>query len=363
MEVDDSQLAAMGLQPKRTDVDERLGFSKWTRKRALHTAAKAQTGTTDRPDAEEWFRSEKGATNANAVRCNVCIYIIKIQATVIAGEDDGRDKRLPDEHFLCKKETGDWAVKYLVTSADVNKKASHLRHAADPSTYSIPQYSDYIPTKVFEAASKYVALFLAKYGPDNANLTAAMCTFSFVSFKCDLEMDEDGLIDEHFRDVHNITGVPAMMPLQQIEVDAKQDFTLPDLTDLEISGPDKQSAKIDSVYVRSVARSVITKSYNKGCADLVASKSQDFILKLSKRTNTIFFKRFQMHLSQKLGIDITTDFTCKWSVIEKCLFKAMSAEQSSVRYAKFLETNYTTFHSMPMELIIDNIDKYIDNMI
>jgi hypothetical protein len=226
--------------------------------------------------------------------------------------------------------------------------SSHLRHAADINTYSIPGYSHYIPIKLFEAANKYVALFMAKYGPDNANLTAAMCSFTFVSFKCDIELDEMGFIDEHFREVHNIPGVPAMMPLQQIEVDAKQDFTLPDLTELEISGPDKQNASINSVYVRSVARNIITKSYNKCNADLVASKSQDFMLELSKRTNNNFLKRFQMHLSQKLGVDITNDFSCKWASIEKCLFKAMSAEQSSVRYAKFLETNYTSFHSMPM---------------
>ena len=42
-------------------------------------------------------------------------------------------------------------------------------------------------------------------------------------------MDEDGLIIEHFREVHSIPGVPAMKPLQQIEVDAKQDFAIPDL--------------------------------------------------------------------------------------------------------------------------------------
>ena len=115
MEVNDSQLAAMGLHSKRGGLDEHLGFSKWVRKMDLHTLVKSQTGTTDKPDADVWFRHEKGTTNANAVRCNVCLYIIKIQATVIAGNTDGTDTRLPDEYYLCKKETGDWAVKYLVT--------------------------------------------------------------------------------------------------------------------------------------------------------------------------------------------------------------------------------------------------------
>ena len=52
MEVDDSQLAAMGLHSKRVNLDEHLGFSKWDRKTELHTLVKAQTGTTDKPDAQ-----------------------------------------------------------------------------------------------------------------------------------------------------------------------------------------------------------------------------------------------------------------------------------------------------------------------
>ena len=361
MEVDDSQLAGMGLHAKRAILDECVPWSEWDRKKDIHDIVKAQVGTTDKPSADEWFRTEKGATNSNAVRCNVCIYVIKIQATVIAGNSDGSDKAIDDEYYLCKKETGDWAVKNLVTSGGATKNASHLRHAADPKTYSISRYMDYIPIDLINTTDKYITLFVNKHKTDNANLTKRMCTLSFVSFKCDLEMDEDGFIDEHYRDVHNIPGVPAMRPLQEIEVNAKLDFVIADLTDLEISGPDKQNAKIESIYTRCVARGVITKSYNKSCADLMASKSQDFMIELSKRTNTNFFKRFQMHLSTALGLDVSTDFTCKWSVIEKSLIKAMSAEQSTVRYAKFLETGYTTFHTMPMELIIDTIDKHIDN--
>ena len=108
MEVDDSQLAAIGLHAKRGVLDECLPFSEWDRKRDIHDAVKAQTGTTDKPSADVWFKFERGTTNANAVRCNVCIYIIKIQATVISGNTDGTDKAIADEYYLCKKETGDW---------------------------------------------------------------------------------------------------------------------------------------------------------------------------------------------------------------------------------------------------------------
>ena len=116
MEVDDSQLAGMGLHAKRGDLDEYLPYSAWDRKLELHTAVKAATGTSDKPKADEWFRYERGTTNTDAVKCNVRIDIMKIQATVVAGNTDGSDKPLPDAHYLCKKETGDWAVKHLVTS-------------------------------------------------------------------------------------------------------------------------------------------------------------------------------------------------------------------------------------------------------
>ena len=183
MEVETSQLKAMGLHSKRVALDEHLGFSKWAQKLDLHTKVKAQTGTTDKPDAEVWFRHEKGTNNTDAVRCNVCLYIIKIQATVVKGNTDDTDLRLPDEYYLCKKETGAWAVEYLVTSEGSHKKATHLKHAADPKTYSIPQYCEYIPIDMVNAAKKYVQLFITKHKPANSKLTKAMCTFSFTSFK------------------------------------------------------------------------------------------------------------------------------------------------------------------------------------
>ena len=79
MEAEDSHLKAMGLHSKRGTLDEQVGFSKWPRKLDLHNRVLAQTGTTDKPDAEEWFRHEKGTTNTNAVRCNVCLYNINLQ--------------------------------------------------------------------------------------------------------------------------------------------------------------------------------------------------------------------------------------------------------------------------------------------
>ena len=84
------------------------------------------------------------------------------------------------------------------------------------------------------------------------------------------------------------------------------------------------------------------------------------MIKLGKRCTINFFNRFKMHLSQELNTDIKADFSCKWSVIEQSLFKAMSKEQNTLRLANFYNTDYTQFHSMPLELIINSVDKSVD---
>ena len=254
--------------------------------------------TADKPRVEEWFRFARGTTLVTAVRCNICVHIIKIQATVIAGNTDGTDKRLLDEYYLCKKETGVWTLKYLTSAEGSHKHNSHLKHASDTQSYSISSYSEYIPTEVFNSSEKYKDLYYAKYTRGNTNLTKDIMVVSFSSFKCDLAMDEDGLIDEHVREVHGVPGIPSMTPVQRIEVDAKQEFNLPDLLDIEIAGPYKRNTKINSVYTRCVSRNVVNKTNNKSTADLVESKIYGRVRQKNKYK---FFQLFQNAFSTRIG--------------------------------------------------------------
>ena len=48
-----------------------------------------------------------------------------------------------------------------------------------------------------------------------------MMEANFVSFKCDIAMEEDEMIDEHVKEVHNVPGIGAMTLVQRIEVDSK----------------------------------------------------------------------------------------------------------------------------------------------
>merc|ERR1712105_59322 len=85
---------------------------------------------------------------------------------------------------------------------------------------------------------------------------------------------------------------------------------------------------------------------------------------LGKSAPTNFFSRFKMHMHEALdGIDLEADFTCKWSTIEQSLFKAVSKEQNTLRLANFYEKDYSHFHSMPMEILINSVDTHVDSVL
>ena len=84
----------------------------------------------------------------------------------------------------------------------------------------------------------------------------------YINFKCDIQMDEEDMINDHVRDVHNVNGIRVMRPVQRIKVDTKIGVTLPNLLEIELSVPDKRSSQIHSLYTCSVARNVVTKTNN-----------------------------------------------------------------------------------------------------
>ena len=72
------------------------------------------------------WKTAKEAMLANAVNCNMGIHTVKLTAIVPGGNDNGTDKVLPPEYYICKKETGVWTKKHLTFSEGDHKSNSHL---------------------------------------------------------------------------------------------------------------------------------------------------------------------------------------------------------------------------------------------
>jgi hypothetical protein len=234
-----------------------------------------------------------------------------------------------------------------------------LKSTSGEEYYCVDDYNDYVPEEVINAEEKYKTLYFDKYKQDNATLTIAMIQVIYINFKCNKQIFEQDQIKKHLKDVHG-ARIAIMKPIQEINVDKKLEFSLPDIMDIELAGPDSKRLKINSIFTRSVKSAVVTKTNNKKTADLMEDQSQVFMVELGKSTPTKFFSRFEMYLRMALeGEDIRSDFTCKWWVIEKALFKAISKEQNTIRYAHFLEKDYTQFHSLPMEILINSVDAHV----
>ena len=85
---------------------------------------------------------------------------------------------------------------------------------------------------------------------------------------------------------------------------------------------------------------------------------------LKKSSSNTYFERFKMYLKQLIGSteDVDGSFSCKWSDILSALTSAINKEQNIVQLGNFLEKDYESFHSLPLEIIIGNVDKWVDSV-
>merc|ERR1712030_83487 len=350
----------MGLSIRPPNLDANPEFDDWTKKTQYHDKIKANTSQPMMPTSLVMWRKETGTNDLSGIRCEAGNHIAKINAVIVGGGVGGANITLPDEYFLCKEETGKWSEKHLTIAYGSHPKNQHLKSTSGEEYYCVDDYNDYVPEEVINAEEKYKTLYFDKYKEDNANLTIAMIQVIYINFKCGKQIFEQDQIKNHLKDVHG-ARYAIMKPVQEIHVDKKLEFTLPDIMDIELAGPDSRRLKINSIFTRSVKSGVITKTNNKKTADLMEDQSQVFMKELGKATPTPFFSRFKMFLRMALdGENLQEDFSCKWFHIENSLYNAITPEQDTTRYAQFLEKDYTQFHSLPMEIIINSVDAHVD---
>ena len=356
-------ILAMGLTPI-DNTDEYVKFNKHKIKADLQNAVK-QTDT-ELADYESFWRKDNTVPSTNQVSCRVPIWLAKVSAVVIAGHADGvQDKNLPARFYLCKEETSVWAKQYLRFSSETENNKARLKSTAPEGTYDVKNYDRHIPQLIRDASDKYITKFFNHHTGANPKLTKAMITLSYASFMCYEISGEQPAIDDHIETVHGIVnGIKTLKEHQVIQVDSKINFVLPSLLDIELLGPDMRKNKLDNMYMICVSRDVLKKSSNEANSDLNRSRSIEFMEELKKTCNTTYFERFKMHLKQLIGAteNIDGNFSCKWSQIRTALTSAINKEQNVVRLGNFLEKDYESFHSLPMELLIGNMDKWVDSV-
>ena len=356
-------IQAMGLTPLDTS-DKIVKFNNYRRRAQLQDAVKLTD--TELANYDSFWRKTNTTPGSNQVSCMIPIWLANISAVVTAGHTDGvSDKHLQAKFYLCKEETSVWAKQYLRFSSETENNKARLKSTAPESTYDVKHYDRHIPQLIRSASDKYITMFFNRHTGANPLLTKAMITISYASFMCYEISGEQPAIDDHVETVHGLTdGVETLKENQVIQVDSKITFTLPSLLDIELLGPDMRKNKFANLYMICVARDVLKKSSNEANSDLNRSRSIEFMDELKKSCNITYFERFKMYLMQLIGSteNIDGNFSCKWTEIKSALTSAINKEQNVVRLGNFLEKDYESFHSLPLELLIGNVSKWVDSV-
>ena len=214
----------------------------------------ASTLTQNKPTGDELFQVAKDQGTV-ITKCNLLIPLVRMSAVVKEGNSDRSDKSIPAEYLLEKKEGAEWSKKYLTWWMGVTKASQHMKVASDPSTYAVPDYQKFVPATVISARDTFANKFHGKHHGTNSKLTRQMINTSYIIFKCNLNLLDQDHVDEHYLDVHSLEGgAAALIQLEEIEVNTKLPFSVPDLQAIEKLGPDKRTQVFTSFYNQSVAR-------------------------------------------------------------------------------------------------------------
>ena len=207
MEPNANQLGDMGLLPMDGQ-DEQVRLEDWPRRNALKTAILA-TKQSDMPTGTKfWLVGEKD--DVNGIRCKLGIHLVTCTAVVTAGNTDGSDKALTGQTYMCKKESAAWSKKYLTNSNADGTNLQHLKMASNPDTYSVSNYTKYVPAKVKDSEA-YKTLYFNKHIRANSKLTMEMITVQYHSFKCSLDLYQNEQIQCHMDNIHGISGGPVVL--------------------------------------------------------------------------------------------------------------------------------------------------------
>ena len=90
---------------------------------------------TNKPTGDELWATEMNSA-AGAAKCNMSNSIARLSGLVIAGGANDNDKQLQEEFYICSEETAEWML------------------ASNPKTYSITNYTGFVPIQVRDASDK-----------------------------------------------------------------------------------------------------------------------------------------------------------------------------------------------------------------
>ena len=249
MDPDENQLQGIFLVARSVNDCKIENEFEWDERKNVHTALELSTLVENRPSHGKFFEKEEQDTMSN-LRCNIVIPVLKLSAVVVGGNTDGSNKPIPAEYTWATKEAAVWSKKQLHhEEVKIKGSSQSLKYASELESYSIPRYYEFIPIQVKNAESTYKQKFFEKHKTNNVNLTMEMVDCNYIMFKCNMALKHQDNINGHYIIVHQFGSgsVYYLRKREIIDVNVNFPFSIPDLTEFQSLGPNKQAALIDKV--------------------------------------------------------------------------------------------------------------------
>lgn len=127
------------------------------------------------------------------------------------------------------------------------------------------------------AENKYKQKFMDKHKRNNDKLTIDMIKCGIIMIKCNLGLSHQDNINGHYKSVHHFESkVFHLRKREIITVNVNLPFTIPDLTDFQSLGPNKQAALLDKAFTQCVATGVFNNTSDRNESCLSRSRSSEF---------------------------------------------------------------------------------------
>ena len=283
---DDNRLQGMGLV-RLEDGDRFIENEyEWKERKTLYDAL-VKTDLFDVKPKGVYFEVAEDKSEKANIPCNLVIPVLLIEATIPGGLSDKSPKKIAAEYTWAMAEAAEWSKEQLHYE-EIKVKGEHLaiKYASDPETYSVPNYYEYIPVQVKNAENDYKQKYLEKHIQTHTQLTIEMISCYYRMFKCNTALKRQESIHNHYKKVHLLpSGCYTLRKREIIDVHISLEFKIPEITEFQSLGPNKQAALLDRVYTHCVARGMFEETSNRNEATLQRSRSNEFLTEMKKASS------------------------------------------------------------------------------
>ena len=189
-------IQAMGLSELDTDNDTFIKHGKdFPTRKKLQGLVLKSTIPDSKPDGPQLWATEKTPVTAagQTVKCHMQVTVVSISATIPRGNTDGSDiDDIPKENFLPRELASEWSLeKLFYSNSNPEKPHKGIFIAAPTNVYDYSDYWRHVPSNIRNAVPTFTQKFLNKYSTRYTTLRAEHISVSFISFKCNLPLDDN----------------------------------------------------------------------------------------------------------------------------------------------------------------------------